>query len=62
MFEATDWAKFGVEALIIGYLLWSQNNQNKWVQSLFNDLKKSLNNNTKAIEDLSKLFNKHEEK
>lgn len=62
MFETTEWAKFGVEALIIGYLLWSQNNQNKWVQSLFNDLKKSLNNNTKAIEDLSRLFNEHEEK
>ena len=57
MFEATEWAKFGVEALIIGYLLWSQNNQNKWVQNLFNDLKKSLNQNTKAIEDLTKLFN-----
>lgn len=56
MFEATEWAKFGVEALIIGYLLWSQNNQNKWVQNLFNDLKKSLNQNTKAIERLSDHF------
>lgn len=56
MFEATEWAKFGVEALIIGYLLWSQNNQNKWVQNLFNDLKKSLNQNTKAIEQLSDHF------
>ena len=53
MFEATEWAKFGVEALIIGYLLWSQNNQNKWVQGLFTDLKKSINNNTRAIEQLN---------
>lgn len=56
MFDATEWAKFGVEALIIGYLLWQQFNQNKWVQSLFSDLKKSINNNTKAIEELSKKF------
>lgn len=56
MFEATEWAKFGVEALIIGYLLWSQNNQNKWVQGLFTDLKKSINNNTRAIEQLNDHF------
>lgn len=56
MFEATEWAKFGVEALIIGYLLWSQNNQNKWVQGLFNDLKSLLTKNTKAIEQLSDHF------
>lgn len=56
MFEATEWAKFGVEALIIGYLLYQQTTQNKWVQSLFNDLKKSINNNTKAIEELSDHF------
>ena len=56
MFDATEWAKFGVEAMIIGYLLWQQFNQNKWVQTLFNDLKKSINNNTKAIEELSKKF------
>lgn len=60
-FDASTWAQFGFAAVVTGYLLWQQTSQNKWFQGLFNDLKKSLNNNTKAIEDLTKLFNDKQE-
>ena len=55
-FDASTWAQFGFAAVVTGYLLWQQTTQNKWFQKLFDDLKKSLNNNTKAIEELTKKF------
>lgn len=61
MIENLDtFAQFGFAALVTGYLLWQQTSQNKFFQGLFSDLKKSLNNNTKALEDLSKLIGKDE--
>ena len=59
-FDPSDFAQFGFAALVTGYLLWQQTSQNKFFQGLFNDLKKSLNNNTKALEDLGKLISKDE--